>query len=131
MHKRIKGRLPDGTHYHSLDPGPFAWVHATLVHSIIKVATRFGTRPTERERRDRLSGLARDRRAHRRPPADLPETHHEFVAYVRHMEHEALHPTVAVKTVLRTWRHRSRLRSRTSARGPGAWRAGPRRARCA
>jgi len=78
MHKRIKGRLPDGTHYHSLDPGPFAWVHATLVHSIIKVATRFGTRPTERERET----VYQDWRAIGEHigvrPRDLPETHHEF-----------------------------------------------------
>ena len=42
MHKRIKGVMPAGRRYHSLEPGPFAWVHATLVHSILKCSERFG-----------------------------------------------------------------------------------------
>src|SRR3954471_18832457 len=50
MHKRIKGVMPDGTHYHALEPGAFAWVHATLVHSILKCSALFGSKPTRREK---------------------------------------------------------------------------------
>jgi uncharacterized protein (DUF2236 family) len=102
MHKRIKGVMPDGTRYHSLEPEAFAWVHATLVHSILEVATRFGRRPTAIECETvyadwRALGAhigVRDR--------DLPATHAEFVEYVRHMERTALEPTESVRTVLRT-----------------------------
>ena len=104
MHKRIKGVMPDGTHYHSLEPGAFAWVHATLIHSIVKVAARFGRKPTAHEREVfyadwREIGAhigVRDR--------DLPETYGEFAEYVRHMERTALHRTESVETVLRTMR---------------------------
>lgn len=102
MHTRIKGVMPDGTRYHSLEPGPFAWVHATLVHSILKVAARFGERPTQWERETVYADwreIGEHIGVRRR---DLPETYPEFVAYVRHMEREALHDTESVQTVLRT-----------------------------
>ena len=102
MHKRIKGFMPDGTRYHSLEPGAFAWVHATLVHSIVKVGSRFGVRPTPWELETLYSDWreighhigVRDR--------DLPGTHAEFRDYVRTMEREVLEPTASVQTVLRT-----------------------------
>jgi uncharacterized protein (DUF2236 family) len=102
MHKRIKGFMPDGRRYHSLEPGAFAWVHATLVHSILEVAARFGSPPTAAERETvyadwRALGHhigVRDR--------DLPETHAEFAEYVRHMERDVLEETESVRTVLRT-----------------------------
>lgn len=102
MHKRIKGVMADGTRYHSLEPGPFAWVHATLVHSIVKCARRFGDRPSARE----LEVLYQDWReigAHIGVRArDLPETYTAFTDYVRTMERETLRPTESVQTVLRT-----------------------------
>ncbi len=102
MHKRIKGVMPDGTRYHSLEPGAFAWVHATLVHSILKCTERFGERPTQREK----DVVYADWRAIGEHigvrPRDLPETHPEFADYVRTMERETLRPTESVRTVLRT-----------------------------
>ena len=102
MHKRIKGVMPDGTRYHSLEPEPFAWVHATLVHSILKCARRFGSRPTPWER----DVLYQDWRAIGEHigvrPRDLPETYDEFADYVRTMESETLRSTESVQTVLRT-----------------------------
>ncbi len=102
MHKRIKGVMPDGTRYHSLEPEPFAWVHATLVHSILKCARRFGSEPTPYER----DVLYQDWRAIGEHigvrPRDLPETYPEFAEYVRWMERERLRPTESVRTVLRT-----------------------------
>ncbi len=102
MHKRIKGVMADGTRYHSLEPEPFAWVHATLVHSIIKVATRFGTRPTASERETLYQDWREIGEHIGVRPRDLPESYPEFHEYVRHMERTALHPTESVRTVLRT-----------------------------
>lgn len=102
MHKRIKGLMPDGTRYHSLEPAPFAWVHATLIHSIVKCSRRFGTAPTPHE----LDVLYEDWRAIGEHigvrPRDLPETWPEFTDYVRTMERQALELTESVRTVLRT-----------------------------
>src|SRR5215208_6523772 len=36
MHKPIRGVRPDGEPYHALEPGPWAWVHATLAESIVR-----------------------------------------------------------------------------------------------
>ncbi len=96
MHKRIKGVMPDGTRYHSLEPGAFAWVHATLVHSMLKCHQRFGRPPTPRERDVvyadwRVIGEHIGVR-----PRDLPETYVEFADYVRTMERETLEPTESV-----------------------------------
>ena len=48
MHKRIKGVRPDGERYHALDPEAFAWVHATLAHSILRSHQLFGRRGSAR-----------------------------------------------------------------------------------
>ena len=104
MHKRIKGVMPDGTRYHSLEPGAFAWVHATLVHSILEVAARFGRPPTAAER-DTVYADWRELGRHIGVrDRDLPETHAEFTEYVRHMERDVLEDTESVRTVLRTLR---------------------------
>jgi uncharacterized protein (DUF2236 family) len=102
MHKRIKGVMPDGTRYHSLEPEPFAWVHATLVHSILKVSARFGSKPSAWERETVYQDWREIGEHIGVRPRDLPESHGEFVHYVRHMERTALHPTESVRTVLRT-----------------------------
>ncbi|HXQ89027.1 MAG TPA: oxygenase MpaB family protein, partial [Solirubrobacterales bacterium] len=36
MHRRIKGVKPSGERYHALEPEAYAWVHATLAHSIVR-----------------------------------------------------------------------------------------------
>ncbi|MGH3520174.1 MAG: oxygenase MpaB family protein [Haloechinothrix sp.] len=41
MHKRIKGTNPDGSKYHALEPEAYAWVQATLVHTVIAINERF------------------------------------------------------------------------------------------
>src|SRR5262245_52885253 len=43
MHKHIKGSNPDGSRYHALEPGAYAWVHATLVYSIVNGQRMFGS----------------------------------------------------------------------------------------
>ena len=89
MHKRIKGVMPDGTRYHSLEPGPFAWVHATLVHSILEVARAVRRAADAGRARDRLRRLARDRRAHRRPrPRPAGDLRRVRATYVADMERD-------------------------------------------
>jgi uncharacterized protein (DUF2236 family) len=118
MHKRIKGVMPDGTRYHSLEPGPFAWVHATLVHSILKVSERFGSRPTQREKETVYADWRAIGEHIGVRPRDLPETYPEFLAYVREMEH-TLQATESVRTVLRTM---AAPRPPTRRLGDGTWR---------
>jgi uncharacterized protein (DUF2236 family) len=100
MHKQIKGELPDGTPYHSLEPEPYAWVHATLADSIVRSHMRFvgpvdaaelETFWSEWRRVGRLLGV-RER--------DLPERWAEFPEYFDRMIHERLEPTESVTDVL-------------------------------
>src|SRR3954453_16847363 len=49
MQKRIKGFLPSGKRYHSLEPGPFAWVHATLAEAILRSHECFVGSPSRRD----------------------------------------------------------------------------------
>jgi uncharacterized protein (DUF2236 family) len=53
MHKRIKGVMPDGTHYHALEPEAYAWVHATLADAIVAGHEHFG-RPFTADQRERF-----------------------------------------------------------------------------
>ncbi len=100
MHKQIKGELPNGEPYHSLEPEAFAWVHATLADSIVRSHLRFiGPVPhrdvetfwAEWRRVGRLLGV-RDR--------DLPERWDEFPLYFDRMVRERLEPTESVTDVL-------------------------------
>lgn len=100
MHKQIKGTLPSGEPYHSLEPEAYAWVHATLADSIVRSHMRFVGQVdhsdleifwAEWKRVGRLLGV-RDR--------DLPTRWGEFPAYFEHMISERLEPTVSVTDVL-------------------------------
>jgi uncharacterized protein (DUF2236 family) len=100
MHKQIKGLLPNGERYHSLEPGPFAWVHATLAESILRSHELFVRPPSQHEREvfyadwrslGRFIGV-RER--------DLPPTYDGFVEYVAQMEAEVLEDTASARTVL-------------------------------
>jgi uncharacterized protein (DUF2236 family) len=100
MHKQIRGTLPNGDGYHSLEPEPYAWVHATLADSIVRSHLRFigpishrdlETFWAEWRRVGRLLGV-RDR--------DLPERWDEFPQYFGRMVRERLEPTRTVTDVL-------------------------------
>jgi uncharacterized protein (DUF2236 family) len=100
MHKRIKGQRPDGERYHALEPGAYAWVHATLAHAIVAGHSLLG-RPMpsahverfydEWRRLGLLIGV-RER--------DLPQSWGEFNDYFRRMCVECLRRTAAVEEVL-------------------------------
>ncbi len=100
MHKHIKGVKPDGERYHALEPEAYAWVHATLAHSIVRTHELMGTPIpadeidvfyAEWRRGGRLIGV-RER--------DLPETWDEFGEYFDQMVAERLERTAAVDEVL-------------------------------
>lgn len=100
MHKHIKGVRPDGERYHALEPGAYAWVHATLAHSIVRGHELLG-RPipaaevegfyAEWRRAGRLIGV-RER--------DLPGSWASFGEYFERMVAERLERTAAVDEVL-------------------------------
>ena len=100
MHKHIKGKLPNGKPYHSLEPEAYAWVHATLADSIVRAHMRFvgpvdqselETFWAEWRRVGRMLGV-RDR--------DLPERWNEFPRYFDAMIHDRLEATDSVTDVL-------------------------------
>lgn len=81
MHKHIKGTTPDGERYYALEPGAYAWVHATLADAIVTGHRHFGlqldrgeieTFYTEWRRLGRLVGVRE---------SDLPETWAGFRDY--------------------------------------------------
>jgi uncharacterized protein (DUF2236 family) len=41
-HTRIKGTMPDGSRYHALEPGAFAWVWASLYDATVTAHRHFG-----------------------------------------------------------------------------------------
>lgn len=101
MHRQIKGSNPDGSRYHALEPGVYAWVHATLIWSVVHGQRRFGSGMEQAEvdrfyaewlGLGRLLGI-RD--------GDLPSTWDGFLAYFDETIATRLthHPTV--DTVLR------------------------------
>jgi uncharacterized protein (DUF2236 family) len=84
-HKEIKGTNPDGSRYSALEPEAYAWVHATLVHSVVVGHARFGN-PLDRDEIDDLyqqwSGIGRMIGVR---PGDLPPDWTGFQAYFDEM----------------------------------------------
>lgn len=101
-HQRIRGVAPDGTRYSALEPGAYAWVHATLAASIVAAHGRFGIpfTPAEREefwRQWRDLGLLLGVRER-----DLPATWDGFRAYVDATVQTTLQDNDVVQSVLRS-----------------------------
>jgi uncharacterized protein (DUF2236 family) len=102
LHTRIKGVKADGSHYHALEPGAYAWVHASLFGAIASAHARFGV-PLHREQQEqfwiewrglgRLLGV-RDR--------DLPVTLGGYEDYFEEMVHEVLEDNESVQGVIET-----------------------------
>jgi uncharacterized protein (DUF2236 family) len=101
MHKRVRGVRPDGERYHALEPGPYAWVHATLAESIVRAHNLFcrpalGAAETDEfweewRRMGRLIGVRYE---------DLPETWPGLLSYFDRMVGEQLEDTEAAQDVL-------------------------------
>jgi uncharacterized protein (DUF2236 family) len=102
LHKGFKGVREDGKPYYALEPGAYAWVHATLIDTYIRAHEHFGRpmRPSEREQFYReYRGLGRLVGVRER---DLPPAYAEFRRYFDEYADTHLTRTVAVDRVLRT-----------------------------
>jgi len=100
MHKHIKGVKPDGERYHALEPEAYAWVHATLAHSIVRGHELLGSPIPAGEIDDFYTQWRRGGRLIGVRERDLPETWEEFGEYFDRMVEERLERTAAVDEVL-------------------------------
>jgi uncharacterized protein (DUF2236 family) len=101
MHKSIQGVRPDGKRYHALEPGPYAWVHATLAESIVRAYRLFCSPQltpadvnvfwAEWRRMGRLIGVRY---------GDLPESWSEMLTYFDELVERELENTEAAQDVL-------------------------------
>lgn len=102
MHKKIRGTDWRGEPYHALEPGAYAWVHATLFYAGFKARKLFvGSWP-----RERMDGAYQEWRGLGRLVGvrwrDLPETVEEFYEYCDEMIAGELGWTPATDEVLET-----------------------------
>jgi uncharacterized protein (DUF2236 family) len=100
FHRQISGVMPDGSRYSALEPGAYAWVHATLAAAIVHAHVRFGRPFAARQREEfwtqwralgRLLGI-RER--------DLPAHWVDCQVYFRDTVSATLVHTAAVDEVL-------------------------------
>jgi uncharacterized protein (DUF2236 family) len=102
MHRSIRGVTPDGRRYHALEPEAYAWVHATIIETVV-VSQAWCARPiagdqleryyAEMREVGRLLGL-RDR--------DLPRGWGEFLAWYHHMVRSRLEDSDVIRDLLLT-----------------------------
>ena len=105
MHRRMRGVREDGRRYHALEPGAYAWVHATLLMAYAAGHARFGTPLRDDELRrfyDEYRKLGRLIGVRYR---DLPDDWEGFLTYYDEMVERELVHTEAVDQVLRALRN--------------------------
>ncbi|HET9105021.1 MAG TPA: oxygenase MpaB family protein [Solirubrobacteraceae bacterium] len=100
MHKGFRGTRDDGASYYALEPGAYAWVHATLLESYVAGHRHFGTPmpPADREafyREYRDLGRLIGVRA-----GELPDRWSGFREYFDHVCATVLEPNPTVARVL-------------------------------
>lgn len=100
MHKHIKGVRPDGERYHALEPEAYAWVHATLAHSIVRGHELLGNPIPANEIEEFYADWRRGGRLIGVRERDLPESWADFGDYFERMVTERLERTAAVDEVL-------------------------------
>lgn len=101
VHKTFRGVKPDGERYSALEPGAYAWVHATLLDAYVTGHAHFGRpmRPDQIERFYReYVGLGRLIGVRER---DLPPDWSSFRAYFDDVVQHELEHTVSIDRVLR------------------------------
>jgi uncharacterized protein (DUF2236 family) len=105
MHRTIRGTKPGGERYSAMEPGAFAWVHATLAAAIVEGRATFARPMTAREKEalwaqwlgvGRLVGVR---------TRDLPADWGGFEDYFARVVAEELEWTPAVPEVLDTLGH--------------------------
>jgi uncharacterized protein (DUF2236 family) len=102
IHKQFRGVRPDGKRYHALEPGAYAWVHATLIAAYVRGHAQFG-RPMRLDQVERFyreyRGLGRLIGVRER---DLPPDWAGFTAYFDDVVATELVRTPTVDRVLRS-----------------------------
>ena len=100
MHKGIKGMRADGRPYCALEPGPYAWVHATLIETYVRAHQYFGRqmmKPHVEQFYREFIGLGRLVGVR---DEDLPKDWEGFRAYFDHMVSNELGHNETVDRVL-------------------------------
>jgi uncharacterized protein (DUF2236 family) len=82
MHASIRGTDPSGRRYNALEPGAYAWVHATLAEAIVRGHRVFGSALTTGERDQFWSEWRALGEVLGIPATHLPATWPEFRRYV-------------------------------------------------
>ena len=108
LHKHFRGVRRDGVPYYALEPGAYAWVHATLIETYVAGHARFG-RPMTRAEVERFyleyRGLGRLIGVRE---GQLPSDWDGFRRYFEGMIERELERTDAVERVLRSVLHLQR-----------------------
>lgn len=102
MHKGIKGVKPNGEQYHALEPGAYAWVHATLASAFVDGHRVFGRRMNAEQQEAFWQEWLRMGRLIGVRPDDLPEHWSEFRAYFDAVVANTLEDNETVHVVLET-----------------------------
>jgi uncharacterized protein (DUF2236 family) len=105
MHTTIKGKKPDGSPYHAMEPDAFAWVHATLAAAVVEGYRVFATPMTDRQKESFWAEWLRVGRLVGVRSQDLPSRWADFDAYFDEVVREVLEWTPAVPEVLDTLAH--------------------------
>lgn len=100
MHKHIRGVKPDGERYSALEPEAYAWVHATLAHSIVRAQELLGTPIPASEIERFYAEWRRGGRLIGMRERDLPDSWTEFGEYFDRMVATRLERTAAVDEVI-------------------------------
>ncbi len=100
IHTTINGVRADGRRYSALEPGAYAWVHATLIETYVRAHQHFG-RPMTREQSERFYrefvGLGRLVGVR---DGELPSSWDGFRVYFDHMVADELGPSETIDHLL-------------------------------
>lgn len=100
MHRGFKGVRSDGKRYSAFEPDAYAWVHATLAHSIVDGHRLFGTPLTEAEQIEFWDEWRKVGRLVGVRYRDLPEDWADFRPYFDQTVEQVLENTQAVQDLL-------------------------------
>ena len=85
FHVNIKGQMPDGSHYHALNPETYFWAHATFVEQVLYFADTFVKRLTDEEKEQIWQEGKTWYRRYGVSDRILPDTYADFEKYWDHM----------------------------------------------
>jgi uncharacterized protein (DUF2236 family) len=108
MHRHIRGALPDGRRYNALEPGAFAWVHATLIEANLAGHRHFGCQLTDAETERIYAEWLKVGRLLGMQKGALPDDWSGFRSYFDEMVDARLEDNDVVQGVLTTFRRPAR-----------------------